>query len=218
METVVVGPDGAIRDVLIFLDDQIPNDSGDAQPLWTHPSYNLAAATTTAAADLLPQQRPMLEYDQKNCRFLNHVFAMRSDQTLLIKNSDPFGHNTSLKPQDKARPFDLTIPPGSSTQYQPGGAERRPFPVACAIHPWMSARMIVRDNPYFFVTGDDGRFEIRNLPAGVDLSFRIWQEQGNFLKEVNVGGEVKKLPGNKYTLKLEADEVHDLGDVKVPAL
>jgi hypothetical protein len=214
-ETLVVGSGGGIRDMLIFLDDKIPDDSAEPQPLWTHASYNLSAAASAAAGELLPQQQPQVVFDQKECRFLDHVFAMRSNQLLLIKNSDPFGHNTNLKTQDAARPFDKTIPPGSSAVHEPGGAEGRPFPVSCAIHPWMSAKMIIRDNPYFFVTRDDGVFEIRNIPAGVDLEFRIWQEQSNFLKQIKIGGKPENLSSGRYKVNLDPDEVLDLGDVMI---
>jgi hypothetical protein len=215
LETLVVGGGGGIRDVLIYLDGNIPDDSGESAPLWTNPMYNLAANAGTDPASLLPQQRQQVVFDQKNCRFLDHVFAFRSDQALEIKNSDPFGHNTNLKPQDSARPFDKTIPPGSSTVYEPGGAEKRPFPVACAIHPWMAARMIICPNPYFAITDENGAFEIRGVPAGVDLEFRIWQEQANYLKEIIVNGKPpEKLSSGKYKLKLENDEVRNL-DVEV---
>ena len=60
------------------------------------------------------------------------------------------GHNTSLKPK-KNTAFDQTIPAGASTVYQPKAEEDQPFPVACAIHPWMKSWMIMRGNGYFAV-------------------------------------------------------------------
>jgi uncharacterized protein (DUF2141 family) len=36
----------------------------------------------------------------------------------------------------------------------------------CNQHPWMRAYVNVMTNPYFAVTSDDGRFEIKNLPPG----------------------------------------------------
>lgn len=215
-EVVVTGSGGELRNVLLYLDDDIPDDSGEAQPLWTHPSYNLANNAEAAPDTLLPQQRQEVVFDQKNCRFLDHVFAFRSNQGLRIVNSDPFGHNTNLKPRDKARPFDQTIPPGASTVYEPGGPEKRPFPVSCAIHPWMSARMIIRDNPYFAVTGEDGTFEIRNIPAGVKLSFRVWQEGANYLEDVTVNGQQTEWSKGKLEVTLDPDEVRNL-DVLVNA-
>lgn len=74
--------------------------------------------------------------------------------------------------------------------------------------------MITRNNSYFAVTKDDGSFEISNLPAGVPLEFRVWQERGNFAT-VTVNGAAEKWargkfkkslePGQSLTLNVEVD-------------
>ena len=208
-ESLVVGPKNGIRDVLVFLNDDIPDDSGEAEPKWTNAVYNLAANAGRAAEELPFAARPQVIFDQKQCRFLSHVFAARTGQSIKIVNSDGFGHNTSLKPQNNAG-FDKTIPPGSFDIYTPSAAENRPFSVACAIHPWMSARMIVRENPYFAVTKEDGTFEIRDIPAGVELEFRVWQEQGGNLEDVEVNGKSEPWSKGKLKLKLEPGEERNL--------
>jgi hypothetical protein len=40
------------------------------------------------------------------------------------------------------------------------------IPVGCDVHPWMRAYVAVVPHPFFAVTGEDGSFEIRGLPAG----------------------------------------------------
>jgi hypothetical protein len=50
----------------------------------------------------------------------------------------------------------------------------------------MSARLLTRNNPYFAVTKPDGTFEIKNVPAGVELEFAVWQEKVGFLGKVSV--------------------------------
>src|SRR5262249_15151279 len=99
-----------------------------------------------------------------------------------------------------------TIPSGKSTTYTPGGASRGPFFVNCNIHPWMEAYMSVHDNPYFAVTDQEGHFEIKNLPAGVDLTFRIWQEKvkANWAG-LKVNGADAKWSKNKFVLNLNPD-------------
>ncbi|MEQ8785873.1 MAG: hypothetical protein RIC55_06225 [Pirellulaceae bacterium] len=215
-ETVVVGPGGELRNVLIYLEDDIPDDSAEAEPLWTHADYDIAKNADKPADELLPQQRAEVEFDQKNCRFLDHMFAFRSNQAMKILNSDPFGHNTNLETKDKARPFNQTIPAGGSVVYEPGGTEKRPFPVSCAIHPWMSARMIIRENPYFAVSKEDGTFEIRNVPSGVKLGFRVWQEGAEYLEDVELNGEKTTWSKGKLELQLDDGEVRNL-DVVVDA-
>lgn len=184
---VVVGPNGELANVLIFLSSKTPDD-----PKWIHESY---AATKNASFD----------YDQKACLFLTHVFALRSTQTLKILNSDSVSHNANLTPKGNAKPLNVTIPPGGSAPYVPGGDEPGAFPVACGVHPWMKAWLISRNNPYFAVTKTDGTFEIANLPAGVDLEFRVWQE--------NLQGVEAVGPKGKYKVKLENEVPKELNVV-----
>jgi plastocyanin len=176
-ESLVVSPNGGIRDVLIFLTTPIPDDSASADAKYTHPSYNLESNPQLA----------QVEYDQKYCVFLSHVFAARVGQTILIKNSDPIGHNTSLAPR-MATTFNTTIPVGGAATYVPDRPEREPFDVKCSIHDWMNAKMIFRDNPYFAVTDENGEFEIANVPAGVPLEFRVWQPRVTNVTKVTYTG------------------------------
>jgi hypothetical protein len=74
----------------------------------------------------------------------------------------------------------------------------------------MSARMIVRNSPYFAVTKADGSFEIANVPAGVPLEFRIWQERARFVEEVNVNGKAEKWPKGRLKLTLEPDQPKEI--------
>jgi hypothetical protein len=137
-----------------------------------------------------------------------------SSQPIRIKNSDPVGHNTSLKPK-KNPAYDQTIPSNAAGLYQPKAEEDQPFPVACAIHPWMKAYMITRKNSYFAVTKPDGSFEIPNLPAGVELEFRVWQERTNFMQEVTVNGASEKWAKGRFKRTLAAGEKMNL-EVQVP--
>src|SRR5258708_24685022 len=40
------------------------------------------------------------------------------------------------------------------------------MPIQSNQHPWMKTWLTVMDHPYFAVTSEDGRYEIRNLPPG----------------------------------------------------
>lgn len=172
-EDLVVDANGGIRDVAIFLTSKLPAND----PKWEHPDY---AAIATGEAPL--------PFDQKNCVFLSHVFIMRSTQTLIVKNSDEVGHNTSINPSpgSKAASANVLLPALSSTTYKPVGESSVPNSVSCSIHPWMSAFLLTRNNPYFAVTAPDGTFEIKNVPAGVELEFAVWQQKAGSLTKVQV--------------------------------
>lgn len=143
-------------------------------------------------------------FDQKECIFLTHVVAVQSSQKLRALNSDPVGHNLMVSS------FNQTIPSGGYAIYEPGKELRAPVPMRCAIHPWMAAWFINRDNAYFAVTQPDGSFEIANLPAGVPLEFKVWQEKAQWLKDVTVDGKATTWPKGKMTITLEPDQETNL--------
>ena len=183
-EHLVVAPGGGIKDVLIFCNSKFP--AGD--PKWEHPDYATAKA------------EKML-FDQKSCVFLTHVVAARTGQTVLLKNSDSVGHNANIVAKGKALSSNFNIGGNSTSDYLVTGESAEPFDVSCSVHPWMAAKMITRDNPCFAVTKADGSFEIKNVPAGVPLDFKIWQESSNFISVATINGKVVKLPKGKLTLK-----------------
>ena len=197
-ELVVDSATQGIKDVVIYLVTPAKFPVGD--PKWEHPDYAAAREAT-------------LEYDQKNCVFLTHMFVMRSKQKAKILNSDPVGHNTNIQGGGKTLPFNATIAAHEYAPYNPGGEAAEPFSVSCSIHPWMSARMIVRDSPYFAVTKPDGSFEIANVPAGVPLEFRVWQEKGKFLQDVKLDGKPEKWSKGRMKVTLQPGEQKELNVV-----
>jgi hypothetical protein len=184
-EQLVVGPDNGIANVLIYLSAAI----SDEEP-WTHPSAAPGANQETAI------------FDQKECLFLTHVMALQVGQPMEIRNSDPTGHNTNIL----NTPFNQMVPSGAAVVYEHKREEREPIPVSCSIHPWMKAWLIARDNGYFAVTKPDGSFEIANLPAGVDLEFRVWQEKLGFVRDVNVDGAGESWKKGKFTRRLDVGD------------
>lgn len=179
-ERLIVGSDGGIRDVLVYCTTTLSPD----EP-FTHPSAK-------------PGVGGEVEFDQKECVFLSHVFGMQSGQTLKILNSDPIGHNTKID----GTPINQIVGAGSFINYTPKSEWKKPNKVSCSIHPWMASNLIVRDNAYFAITDESGNFEIPNLPAGVELEFRIWQEAGT-VSGVEIGGAPVKKGRFKMTLPPE---------------
>ncbi len=49
-------------------------------------------------------------------------------------------------------------------------------PFKCDVHGWMNAYVGVLDHPYFAVTHDGGRFELKNLPPGT-YTVEAWHEK-----------------------------------------
>jgi plastocyanin len=102
--------------------------------------------------------------DQVNCQYVPHVLGVSVGQVLRVKSSDPTMHNVhTLSDVNPSSNFGMTKA-GESRDLTFGKPER--FAVRCDVHPWMTAHVYVLDHPFFAVTGDDGRFEIKGLPAG----------------------------------------------------
>jgi hypothetical protein len=195
--TVLMSGDGGLQNVLVFLSTNTPAD--DAK--WEHPDY--------AANKEITLERP---FDQKNCVFLDRIYAMRATQTTVVKNSDSVSHNANIQPRSGAKVENSNIVPGGSFTYKPGGATNDPFPVSCAIHPWMKSWMMSRPNPYFAVTDKDGNFKIENLPAaeGLKLEFRGWHERSGFLGAVTVNGTAATWKKGKFELELKPGDTQNL--------
>jgi hypothetical protein len=144
--------------------------------------------------------------DNKDCRFEPHVALMRTSDKLMIKNSDPVGHNSKLDPAKNA-PSNALIPAGVSVETRLPQEENQPVKVGCSIHPWMGGWIVVRSDPYAAVSDKEGHFTLSDLPAGKELEFQLWQEKAGFPKDVEVSGEKIKVDGKgRFKLKLEPGE------------
>jgi hypothetical protein len=145
-ESVVVGPTGGLKNVIVFL--------GDAPP-----------------SPALGQSPVVL--DQINCVYVPHVLALHTGQTLRIKSSDPMLHNVNL--QCAANPqanYGFAGPGYKDVQL---ALPESPFRVKCDVHPWMTAWIGVFDHPWFAVTDDDGSFSIQHVPPGA-YTLVAWHE------------------------------------------
>jgi hypothetical protein len=164
-----------------------------------------------------PKKDPFV-FDQKECRFLTHAFAISVGQPVEIHNSDTVGHNTSISGQNT---FNQMIPSGDKVPYSTKKDEATPAPVSCSVHPWMRAYMVSRKDAYVAVTKPDGSFEIPNLPAGEVLEFQVWHESaaganhGLFVQS-DEAKELKWDNKGRFKIKLDPDQTREL-NVTVPA-
>jgi hypothetical protein len=46
----------------------------------------------------------------------------------------------------------------------------------CDVHPWMTGWISVTNHPWFAVTGESGRFEIKDVPVGT-YKLEAWHEK-----------------------------------------
>ena len=110
---------------------------------------------------------PAAVMDQHGCQYSPQILAVQTGQPITVKNSDPALHNIHTQPT-VAGNEEL-----NKAQMQGGADLTFSFPkeekflkFKCDVHPWMFAWVTVVDSPYFAVTDKDGKFTIKNVPAG----------------------------------------------------
>jgi hypothetical protein len=196
-EKVVVGTDGALQNVFVYLDPP------RGKKLEVHP-------------DVKPAAEPKV-LDNKGCRFEPHAMTLWTEESLAIHNSDPIGHNTNAQALVANPRFNEQVSADKPTVKKFSKSEPMPTAVACNIHPWMSAVVLIRDNPYMAVSAEDGTFTIENIPVGKH-QFVLWHEAKGYVRDVPVG-KAKADRRGRVSLDVKAGETLDLGDIAVtPAL
>ncbi len=113
-------------------------------------------------------------FDQKNCTFIPHVIAAMRGATVTVKSTDAVPHNADAVGL-LGNKFNETTQPNSSMPKVLKGLDARPGLVKCDIHGWMESYWLVLGNPYFAVTDAEGKFEMKNVPAG-DQKVVVWAE------------------------------------------
>jgi hypothetical protein len=152
---------------------------------------------------LKPIKNKPHEIDQPCCQFVPHALAIREGEEILAKNSSAIPHNVHWQGHPLKNPGDNKIVPAAqSLPIKDLKADRFPVKINCDIHGWMSAWVRVFDHPYFAVTDESGKFELKQAPAG-NYRMVIWHESG-----WGSGGK----EGQAVTI--QGGETMDLGDVK----
>lgn len=193
-QTVETGEGGALKNAFVYL-------------------YLKRGKSVDIHPDLQKVGEEAVVLDNEGCRFEPHVLTVRTGQVLEIQNSDPLGHNTKADLL-KNPAFNETVSSDTPIKKKFDKAEPYPAPVSCSIHPWMTSYLLIRDNPYMAVTGEDGSFEIKNLPAGKH-EFIFWHESVGNLKNLSLGPGGKTDRKGRAKLEISADAELDLGVVKI---
>lgn len=139
-EEVVVNADGTLKNVFLYVKSGLPEQS------WPVPSTRA-------------------HLDQVKCIYTPHVLGLMVGQEIEITNSDPVNHNIHPIPMEN-REWNESQPPQGDAKVKTFAKPELKIPFKCNVHPWMRAYVHVVPHPFFAVTGDDGKFEIKGLPPG----------------------------------------------------
>ena len=129
--------------------------------------------------------------NQKGCMFEPHVIGVMAGQKVTFKNEDPILHNVRNASKVN-KVFNIAQPIQGMTTTKTFIQPEIGIQIRCDVHFWMSAYLHVLNHPFFAVTGDDGSFSIKGLPAGT-YTVEVWHEKlGAQTAQITVGdGENK---------------------------
>lgn len=134
--------------------------------------------------------------DQPFCAFKPHVTILFPEyekkptgQKFQIKNSAPILHNSRYA-GNKLRNAGVNYTIKAGEHVTPNiKPDNQPITLSCDAHKWMEAYIWAFDHPYAALTKEDGTFEIKNVPLGVDVQFMAWHESDG---KSSPGKEIKK--------------------------
>ena len=145
-----------------------------------------------------------IKIDNAGCRFKPHAVAVRSSQTFQVGNSDPVSHNALIHFL-KNGSMNPIIPPGGSVEKEFSKTETFPLKLQCSIHNWMQAIVLVQDHPYMAITDEDGKFELKDLPAG-KVTLKLWHERKGYIKTMTVDTKAAVVKKGRFQIELRPGE------------
>jgi plastocyanin len=126
--------------------------------------YTFPASTTPATLD------------QNGCHYKPHVLGVMVNQPITITNSDKTTHNIHFTPKNNPDWNQSQVNGAAPMTHKLAVAEVL-VPVKCNQHPWMKSYVGVTKHPFFAVTGEDGAFTLKGVPAG-KYTVVAWHEGG----------------------------------------
>lgn len=177
-ESLLVGPDGGLKNVVVVLD-------------------GIAAGKSPAVTPAV--------LDNKDCAFVPRVQALTVGRALELRNSDTILHDAHARINGYKTLFNLGLPGWSRKTYrfeQPG----RVLIDCDVLHTWMRAYVIVTEHPYTAVTDSGGSFSLQEIPPGT-YTVRVWHEQlGEQTTEVVVHADRTAALQLSYTVRQQHDK------------
>jgi hypothetical protein len=207
VEDFIIGPDGSLKDVVVFLKN-----------IKKGKSFTL----------------PKVRIESIDCDFIPFVNVIKDKDKIEVVNMDPVEHD--IQGYETARErgarvlFNRPLPmnPYHSVagifgqKYLPGKPMieeihlrkgRNLFVMQCGFHPYMFSWGMVVKNPYYAITKEDGKFEIRDVPPG-EYTLSAWHPGVNkFIEQkVTVKGKDSIKANFVYQSPKGRRSVHEIED------
>jgi plastocyanin len=145
---------------------------------------------------------PPAVLDQKGCSYVPHVIAVVAAGSVEFRNEDATMHNVHAMPTVVGnQAVDLSEGPNGKPQTRQFKRPEAMIPVRCNNHPWMSAFINVSPTPWFAVTGADGSFTLKGLPAGQYVLGFVQEKLGEQDRTVTVKPQAVTAADETFTIK-----------------
>ena len=170
-QSLLLGTNQTVRNVIVYLAGYTQNSAGNG--------------TNDA-----------IVIDQRDCEFVPRIQIARTGAPLILKNSDPIldvVRIDSMSSTNGQRMLLKAATPyaGYEKVYQLANF-REPTLLQVTSgngHEWMAAYIAVLPHPWAALTDENGRFTLRNVPAGMHKIY-VWHEVlGTMAREVRVNGD-----------------------------
>lgn len=168
----------ALHPTPAFTEEAVVNSNGTLKNVFVYVKAGLEGKTFPAPADAV-------KFDQNGCHYTPHVLGVRAGQPVEIWNSDATLHNIhSLTKESKE--FNVGMPIKGMKVKKTFDKPEIMVKMKCDVHPWMNAYIGVLPHPFFAVTDETGKYEIKDLPPG-KYTLEAWHETfGTKTQEISV--------------------------------
>jgi hypothetical protein len=156
-ESVLVDKEGALQNVIVYLDDIGAKADGSRTPGTVGPA-------------------PTVRLANRDCRFQPHVQTARQGATLIVANDDNILHNTHAYLEQNITFFNLGLPFKGVEVPRPLKRTGMVTFKCDAGHTWMNGYLLVLDHGFHAVTDASGKFRMTSVPAG-DRRLKAWHER-----------------------------------------
>ena len=136
-----------------------------------------------------PQQ--VVTIRQEGCRYIPHVAAVMVGQPVRFEDKDQTLHNIHAVSKQNPQ-WNQSQMPNSQPLDKTFSNPELMILLKCNQHPWMHMYLSVIGNPFFAVTGKDGKFALRGLPPGTYTIATVQEKYGERTQSITVGAREEK--------------------------
>ena len=163
-EDTVVSPSGGLKNVLVYVKAGVPT------------------------ASIPPAPTTPVKVDQKGCIYTPRIVVAMVNQPVEFTNSDDTNHHIQAMAEINEN-WTVSQNKGAPPQITKFDKPEIGLLVICHLHPWMRMFVNVLSNPFYAITGADGTFTIKGLPAGY-YTLEAWHEKlGTQTMKVQAGSK-----------------------------